>query len=104
MAKFQDPDTQEIIDIPTYIMGMVGGQPIYKGKNGKQLVNTNNVPLVYVSEERAFDLDNMPTLLGFAMKTREDKKKILQKRAKDHFNKEVKEVKMNLDGKTGAQF
>ncbi len=108
MAKFKDPDTEEIIEIVEFKTTYTGGESIYKEvKSGKQLVNKNGKPLEFIPVEKDWsDPDALPTFLTFGSKSAEEKKKILTKRSKDksiQTNREYKDKRDFMDGKGEAK-
>ena len=102
MAKFKDPDTEEIVEIQEFKCTYKGGITVYKDKFDKPLVNAANKPLEFINE-KVFDPDNIPMLCTFNSKSSADKTAILKKRASEHYKKEIKERQVNMNGGTSKQ-
>lgn len=107
MAKFKDPDTGDIVDVPIVRTKFKDSGKIYCDGSGMQLLNKNGKPLIEVPRSEwdpNYDPTDLPTIGKFAMASKEDKQKILKKRSNEHFKKEVREVQANANGETGKQF
>ncbi len=94
--NFVDPDTGDEVFISRYSVVQTGdGNSVYKDKRGKEIVNTNGKPMVFIPME--VDGDISFSVGRYGMMSREDQKKSLKERSKDHAKKHLSEYIQHVD-------
>jgi len=70
----------------------------YKSYNKEITCPTCHKPLEYVEHFKGF-----PAVSVYGMKSKEEKRNILKKRAKDHYEKRIKEEKLHMHKMAGIK-
>ncbi len=95
MAQFKDPETGEITEYVTFTTSFTKSGKVYKDKNNKQIVNSNNIPLEFIEKVRQPGEEFvMPSFLQFDNSSGQNKQKILQKRSSVDYKKNLEEKRL----------
>ncbi len=95
MAKFRNPETNEIIELLTHKISYVDGKKIYKDKNNKELKTESGLSFELIDERDPNRPIEAPTFLKFDGASGSVKQGILKQRSLQDFKKNVEEKKMH---------
>lgn len=100
MAKFKDPETDEVVDYLTYkTVFNNDGTKTYKDKFNKVIANENGKPLLKIEKERKpGDPFECPSLLKFDSGSQAHKRKVLKERSSADYKRNYEEKKQVQQG------
>mgnify|MGYP006424697517 CR=1 FL=1 len=99
MENFIDKQTGEKFTVSNYSISFKGGQTVYKYKDGKQILNPRNNNILV-----PIDRKGIGSAAILKSNDRSERIKMLRKRSKDHYQREIKPKKEQMNKEAKENF
>lgn len=99
MKNFIDKQTGEKFTVTNYTMSFKGSEVIYKYKDGKQILHPGNGNVLV-----PIDRKGIGSAAILKSNNRDERIKMLKKRSKDHYQREIKPKKEQMNKEAKENF